>query len=226
MTDSESHFDCNEVCNYCNSIVSKLHVIAAYVPWLNGLLEGSNRILLNMLKKLCAPGLREDNYAKMTTKDIPNNWHEYLDTAIKHLIDQILPSLKYSPNNIGPTTKDNMALHLALVEQQWLDGYATIVDHAVKCKDIFNAKLQQHAPQNVVFQPGDLVQIHATEWICTFTSIKKLIPMWSIPHCVKTRQLNSCTLETISGLPLVGVYNARQLPAFEPCKGTKLAMAE
>jgi hypothetical protein len=77
-----------------------------------------------------------------------------------------------------------------------------------------------------VFQTGDLVQVHATEWVRTFASIKKLIPMWSIPHRVVERRRNSYTLETLSGLPLTGLYNSRQLRAFEPREGTKLAMDE
>jgi len=104
----------------------------------------------------------------MTIKDIPSNWPEHLDAAIKHLNDRILPALKYSPNElllglvvnsrhtddpetIKPPTEQEVALHLALVEQQQLDGYAAIVDHAVKRKSIFDAKLRQQAPRNVVF---------------------------------------------------------------------------
>ena len=243
MVDGGSHFNCNEVREYCNSIGSKLHVIAAYSPWLNGLLEGSNGILLNALKRLCAPNLGEDDYARMTIKDIPSNWPEHLDTAIKYLNDRILPALKYSPNElllglvvnsrhtddpetIKPPTEQEVALHLALVEQQHLDGYAAIVDHAIKCKGIFDAKLRQRAPRIVVFQPGDLVQVHVTEWIRTFAAIKKLTPMWSIPHRVKTKLLNSYTLETLEGLPLTNVYNTRRLRAFTPRVGTKLAASE
>jgi len=50
--------------------------------------------------------------------------------------------------------------------------------------------------------------------------------MWSIPHRIKTRQLNLYTLETLNGLPLAGVYNARQLRAIIPHEGTKLATEE
>ena len=50
--------------------------------------------------------------------------------------------------------------------------------------------------------------------------------MWSIPHHVRTRLLNSYTLETLSGLPLTGVYNTRCLRAFEPRQGMKLALGE
>jgi len=83
-----SHFNCNEVCDYCETIGTKLHVVAVYSPWLNGLLEGSNGILLNALKRLWAPGLGEDDYDQMTIKDIPNNWPEHLD----------------APSNISMTT--------------------------------------------------------------------------------------------------------------------------
>src|SRR5882762_885168 len=243
MVDGGSHFDCNEVRDYCKTIGTKLHVVAAYSPWLNGLLEGSNGILLNALKRLCAPGLGEDDYDQMTIKDIPNNWPEHLDAAIKHLNDRILPSLKYSPNelllrlvvnsrrtespkDIELPTEQEVAIHLALVEQQRLDGYAATLDHAAKRKSVFDAKLQQHAPRNVVFEPKDLVQVHATQWVRTFASIKKLIPMWSVPYRVTARQLNSYTLETLNGLPLTGVYNSRRLRAFVPRKGTKLATEE
>src|SRR6202050_5506066 len=152
MGDGVSHFNCTEVRDYCESIGSKLHVVAAYAPWLNGFLEGSNGILLNALKRLCAFGLGEDGYENMALKDLPSNWPEHLDTAIKHLNDRILPSLKYSPNelllglivnlchnespeDIEPPTEQEVTIHLALVEQQCLDGYAATLDHTVKRKN-------------------------------------------------------------------------------------------
>jgi hypothetical protein len=243
MTDGGSHFDCNEIRDYCTEIGSKLHVVAAYAPWLNGLLEGSNRIVLNALKRLCALGLGEDDYDQMAVKDIPNNWTEHLNTVIQNLNNRILPTLKYSPNelllgliinsrgaedpdSIQAPTEEEISLHMALVEQQRLDGYSSIIDHAARRKDIFNKKVQRHTPRIVVFQPGDLVQVHASKWVHTLALIKKLIPMWSIPHCVVTHQLNSYTLETLGGLPLAGVFNSRRLRAFEPREGTQLALDE
>lgn len=82
MVDGGSHFDFTEIQDYCDSIGSKLHVIAAYTLWINGLLEGLNGILLNVLKQLCAPGLGEDDYNHMAIKDLPNNWPKYLDAAV------------------------------------------------------------------------------------------------------------------------------------------------
>jgi transposase InsO family protein len=211
IVDGGSHFDCNEVREYCETIGTKLHVIAAYSPWLNGLLEGSNSILLNALKCLCAPGLGEDEYERMTKEDLPSNWLEYLDAAIKYLNDCILPSLKYSPDEIKPPTVEEIDIHLVFAEQQHLDGYTATIDHTIKRRAAFASRLRQQAPKNIIFQPGDLVQVHTTQWVHTFVSIKKLIPMWSTPYRVATQKLNSYTLKTLNGLPLEGVYNSRRL---------------
>jgi hypothetical protein len=94
MMDEGSHFDCNEVQEYCTSISAKLHIVAAYLPLLNGLLKDSNGILLNVLKHLCTPALGEDDYESMAAKDIPSNWPDHLDAAVKHLSNRILPSIK------------------------------------------------------------------------------------------------------------------------------------
>ena len=64
------------------------------------------------------------------------------------------------------------------------------------------------------------------EWVHTFASIKKLVPMWSIPHCVASRLRNSYTLESLDGVPLPGLYNTRRLRASEPRDGTRLASEE
>ena len=50
--------------------------------------------------------------------------------------------------------------------------------------------------------------------------------MWSVPHHVKTRHLHLYTLETLSGLPLTGMYNTHHLRAFKPREGMKLALGE
>lgn len=93
-----------------------------------------------MLKRLCTPGLGEDNYERMTATDLPANWPDHLDDAIKHLNDRILPLLKYLPNKlllglvvnsrktesldgIETPTEEEVNTHLAFMEQQHLDGY-------------------------------------------------------------------------------------------------------
>ena len=87
MTDSGPHFNCNEVCTFCDEIGTCLHVTAAYLLWINGLLERSNSILLDALKQLCEPNLGEDEYEEMQVKDLPKNWADHLDVSIKNLSD-------------------------------------------------------------------------------------------------------------------------------------------
>jgi hypothetical protein len=69
MSDGGRHFDNNEVHNLCNNWGTTTHVILAYSPWVNGLVEGTNKILLHVLKQLCAPDLREENYDSGKTDD-------------------------------------------------------------------------------------------------------------------------------------------------------------
>ena len=86
-----------------------------------------------------------------------------------------------NPEDIAPPSKAEVAIHLAFAEQQRLDGYYVIVDHAAKRKRKFDSKLLKCTPGNVTFKIGDLVQVHAMKWVHTLAAIKKLIPMWSPP---------------------------------------------
>lgn len=69
----------------------------AYSPWVNGLLEGTNGKLLSCLKRLCAPDMGEDEYAKITSfEHLPHNWPTHFDTTIKQLNHRILLAHKFS----------------------------------------------------------------------------------------------------------------------------------
>jgi hypothetical protein len=243
MSDGGSHFDCEVVRDCCADLGTKHHVVAAYSPWINGLIEGSNKILLNTLKRLCAPGLGDDDYDRMAAEDIPRNWPEHLDAAVKSLSDRVLPSLKFSPNELffalpidasGPAnpeavhlpTETDLAIHMAYAEQMRLDGWSCAVDHAARRKAIFDAKVLSRAPREVIFKTGQLVQVYRSDLINVFSSERKLVPFWSPPRRVVSRIRNSYVLETLDSTPLSGTFNARRLRIFEPREGTKLATAE
>src|SRR5271156_6323472 len=150
MSDSGKHFDNKEVCDTCQKWGTKTHVVPAYSPWVNGLVEGTNKILLHVLKRLCAPNLGEDEYDAMTTDDAClKTWPDHLEEAIRILNYRLLPALKFSPKELllglvintkqtdvqtalDPTTEDNVATQMAYVAQQRLDGYAEAVAHAIK----------------------------------------------------------------------------------------------
>ena len=50
MTDGGSHFNNAVVREYCDANGIKQHITPAYSLWVNGLVEGSNKILLHILK--------------------------------------------------------------------------------------------------------------------------------------------------------------------------------
>jgi len=76
MVDGRSHFNNKVVHDFC----IKLHIVAKYSAWVNRLVEGTNKILLGILKCMCAPDLGEDEYALMTDfTHLPKNWPDYLN---------------------------------------------------------------------------------------------------------------------------------------------------
>ena len=50
MVDRGLEFDNNELREACTARGTKLEIFLVYSPWVNGLLEGTNTILLNKLK--------------------------------------------------------------------------------------------------------------------------------------------------------------------------------
>jgi RNase H-like domain found in reverse transcriptase/Reverse transcriptase (RNA-dependent DNA polymerase) len=236
MTDGGPEFDNEELREECAKRGTKLQICPAYSPWVNGLLEGTNAILLNRLKRMCAPDLGEDEYAAM---DVPSNWPDHLEEAIRYINSRILPSLRYSPNelllgivvNTKPTplseaasepTAEEVDTQMAYVDHQRFDGYAQIVDHALRRKAAFDKRVLDHSPREVIFRAGDLVQVYRSDLDYTFKSERKLLPKFSAPRRVVSRNKNSYQLETLEGLPIAGRFSSRRLRLFIARKGTAL----
>jgi hypothetical protein len=74
MVDRGSHFNCQEARDFCKSQGIKLVVVAKYPPWVNSLVEGTNKILLHILARLCAPDVGEDEWDVTTWGKLPKNW--------------------------------------------------------------------------------------------------------------------------------------------------------
>ena len=237
MTDGGPEFDNEELRMECVKRGTKLEICPAYSPWVNGLLEGTNAILLNRLKRMCAPDLGEDEYTNM---EVPSNWPDHLDDAIRCINDRILPNLKYSPNelllglvvNTKPTstadlqttpTADEVDTQMAYVNQQRFDGYAQIVDHAHRRKVAFDKQILDHAPREVIFRAGDLVQVYRSDLDYTFKTERKMLPKFSAPRRIVHRNQNSYQLETLEGFPIAGRFSSRRLRLFIPRGGTELA---
>ncbi|KAL1946364.1 hypothetical protein VTO73DRAFT_15491 [Trametes versicolor] len=247
MTDGGKHFNNKDVQEYCAQWGVTPHIVAAYSPWVNGLVEGTNKLLLHVLKRLCAPDVGEDNWDEdVTQKDwdsLPRQWTDHLDDAVKCLNYRILPALKFSPKELllgkvvntpattvtiasSPLSVEDAAKHVAYVAQQHLDGYDEALRHALKRKKAFDKRVLASAAGEVVFETGTLVQVYRSDLDYTFKTERKLLPKWSTPYRVVRRVNHSYELTTLGDMPIAGLFNTRRLRKFEPRPGTRLAEAE
>ena len=167
----------------------------------------------------------------------------HFDNAIQILNWRILPALKFSPKelllnlivNTKPTpleasssvpTSNDFDTHTAYANQQQLDGYSEAIRHAMDRKRRFDRRVIESAEGEVIFKKGQLVQIYRSDLAKSISSERKLAPMWSEPHRVLERLLNSYKLETLTGELLEGEYHARRLREFIPREGTDLAIQQ
>ena len=67
-----------------------------------------------------------------------------------------------------------------------------------------------------------MVQIYRSDLDYTFKTDRKLLPKWSPPQRIHSRNLNSYTLKKLDGTPIAGQFSARRLRAFIPKRGSKL----
>jgi hypothetical protein len=218
----------------------KTHVVAKYSLWVNGLVEGTDRILLGILKRLCAPDLGEEGWRKIEKwEDLPANWPDHFDTAIFLLNNRILRVLDHTPNelffgmviNTVATGVETASVELRLEDvdvqqayagQQRFDGHARAVKHGVMRKAAFDRRVLNSKAGEVVFAAGDLVQVLDPKYKKTYLTSKKILPEWSGAFRVKERLLNSYIIETIYGHELDGEYNARRLRPLKAPKGLSL----
>ena len=243
MTDGGPHFDNKAVRDLCAEWGTETHVVSAYSPWVNGLVEGANKILLHILKRLCSPNLGEDDYKAIEWENIPGSWPKHFDEAIRIMNWRFLPSLKFSPKelllglvvNTKPTNVDlstlpiaeqDVSTQMAYVDQQRLDGYAKVITHAKRRKSTFDKKVMARSPGEVIFSTGQLVQVYRSDLDGTFKTERKILPKWSPPYRIASRILNSYTLETLAGAPIDGHFSARRLRSFSAREGTELARAQ
>jgi hypothetical protein len=243
MSDGGRHFDNNEVKATCKKWGTKHHVTPAYSPWVNGLVEGTNKLLLYVLARLCAPEVGEDGWQSMAWDKLPKTWPDHFQEAIQILNWRILPALKFSPKELllglvvntastpleastsvlTPTEVDG---HLTYAAQQRLDGYAEAVHHAIRRKATFDKKVVSSRAGVVTFKKGQLVQAYRSDLKNTLSTDRKLQPSWSGPYRIHERILNSYKLENLDGTLRPGEYSARRLRTFTPREGTELARVQ
>ncbi|KAJ4464685.1 hypothetical protein C8R41DRAFT_782543 [Lentinula lateritia] len=181
----------------------------------------------------------------MNWETLPEKWPEYLDEAVHIINSRILPSVRFSPNELllgavvntrrtliaeatSVLPQQDVAVQAAYVAQQQLNGYNAFVSHALKHGlDTFDRRMLKKEGKEVIFWKGDLVQVYRSDFDYTFKTIKKIIPEWSRPYRVVERDVNSYTLETTGGQFIEEKqFAARRLWEFKPRLGTKLALEQ
>jgi transposase InsO family protein len=237
MSDGGSHFNNNEVDQFCSGERVQHIVTPAYAPWVNGLIENANRLLLGRLKRLCAPN--HDNIENATTvagsnlSPVPESWPEYLDEAIRQLNDRILPALKATPRELlfGLPLRPDSAVPLVPLPTSPVDTHInfTLAEtfranaHLLSLEDAERRKMSFDTNSPIVkFHTGDLVQIYDSVSDFNYRSINKLAPKWSEPRIIYGELSNSFLLCTLTGIPLKGPFHSRRLRHYIPLRGTSL----
>ncbi|QRW10376.1 Retrovirus-related Pol polyprotein from transposon opus [Ceratobasidium sp. AG-Ba] len=207
-----------------------------HAPWANGLAEGSIKLIIGRLKRLCTPTVGESPEEDADASMTPAAWPKYLATAVLQLHNRALSSLGgYSPcklltgqlkaerryqlsHPITQPTSPEVDVNLALTYALQQDSFAQALEHANRRKRQFDKHVKP-----VSFQVGDLVQRYNARWDETHAAKQKLAPRWSSPLRVRSRATNSDELEDLHGQLFTSAAHARLLRPFVPRLNTPLA---
>ena len=234
MTDGGSHFKNGVVDKFCTDNNVQHIVMPAYAPWVNGLVESTNNLLLSRLKRICTPDLDEEP-GQVNPNSIPWNWPEHLDEAVHAINDCIIPSLNASPREIlfgmplrpdssteppsspQPLSSKDLDTHFTLSDAFRYNTHLRSITEADRKKQIFDSKA---LVPNINI--GDLVQVYDSKADFNLATINKLAPRWSVPHIITGKYLNSFTLSTLNGILLSGLFHIRRLRLHIPLRGSTL----
>lgn len=107
-------------------------------------------------------------------------------------------------------------------QQQGLDAYSHVIEHANKRTAAFDKKVLASHDGVIEHKKGDLVQVQDSHLDFTLATEVKLLPHWGPPHRIVDCIRNSYQLEMIQGLPMGMAVCARRLQQFVPHLGTTL----
>ena len=85
MSDNGTHFKNEVIKRLCEYLGTQQTFSPAHSPWVNGLVESTNKLLLYVLARLCAPDLGEDEWKETQWEALPRKWPTLLDRAVRIL---------------------------------------------------------------------------------------------------------------------------------------------
>jgi transposase InsO family protein len=239
MSDGGSHFNNNEVDDFCREEQVQHIVTPAYAPWVNGLIENANKLLLGRLKRLCAPNYDKfvDNIEETTMdtnpKPVPESWPDHLDDAVRQMNDRILPALNATPRELlfGIPFRPDVTLPLIPLPTAPLDTHINYTlsetfranAHLLSLEDAERRRSTFDANSPITkFSVGNLVQVYDSASDFNHRAVNKLAPKWSEPRIISGEFSNSFLLCTMSGIQLKGLFHSRRLRHYIPLRNTPL----
>ncbi|KAG6843584.1 hypothetical protein H0H87_002952 [Tephrocybe sp. NHM501043] len=127
-----------------------------------------NGKLLGRLKCLCVLDLGEDEYEKMGKDNIPANWPDHFDNALKYLNKHILPHLKFTLNKLLLGLVINTACTPKSMASEEPKHADVIVQMAYMDQLHLDRKVTVRAPKEVIFKVGQLMQVYRNNLNFTF----------------------------------------------------------
>lgn len=195
VTDGASHFDCAEVADYLTEQEVEHHVVSAYAPWVNGLVERHNGLLVQTLRKLVVTPLTKDSADTLA-------WSPYLGHAVRELNRRPIEGMaNWSPTELqfGFTIRDakvsvaTQPANDAAIRQQRAFVDVMRVEASSTFEESQAKRVEQSRPHrsSAEYRSGDLVLRHQTQLESTYSTLAKMAPRWVGPYVVSSRQRKS-----------------------------------
>ena len=187
------------------------------MPWVNGLIENLNKILIGWLKRMCAPDIEDAEANNPNPGATPTQWTSHLDEVVRAMNDRIIPALGFMPCKLlwgqWESTTEKPAAdreadsqdtlhHFAFTDLLHSQGYVDALAEATCRKTQFDSKVH---PMD--FQVGDYIQVYNSRLDATYKAKAKLLPRWSPPRIITGRLLNSYTLCRPDGTEFNGTFH-------------------
>lgn len=207
VTDNGSHFANKEVKEVCEALGIEQSFVPVHAPWVNGLVERGNGLLIQQLRTLCKDAGTRD-------------WAALLPIAVQNVNRRVMPAVGYAPQQLlfgiihfgafdsselqppvdaNPPHDEIVEVHQTLVE---------VLRDGVTAARIAQITTEDTQPLHD-FEVGDLVMLKA------YKPSDKLAPRWEGPYRVSATLPASATLETLDGLPIKRRHHINNLKRFE-----------
>ena len=206
QTDGGAHFKGPELKEACERLGIVRIVTPAYAVWVNGLVEGVNKLFLSCLKKKCAPDIDDSEYEDVDPESIPRNWPDFFEEAVVNVNDRIILGTRFTPReilfglcfapiHIDPEIPPHQPEDSELTDRMDLAEIMRMESLARHITD--TERHQSHANDSVTpikFKVGDLVQVYDLTLDMIDKAERKIAPRWSGPRIVVLKGINSYKL--------------------------------